>query len=85
MLVVDLDAEDADEGINNELVYFFVEGSQDMGPFHIDRDNGTLYLSGELDYESPSKEYRVSYHLLHRLLVREIQILNYHFQNDCSS
>lgn len=52
MEIVDLDAEDIDEGINSELVYFFVGGSQDQGPFHIDRNNGTLYLWGELDYES---------------------------------
>lgn len=52
MEIVDLDAEDRDEGINSELVYFFVGGSQDLGPFHIDRNNGTLHLWGELDYES---------------------------------
>ena len=51
MVVVDLEAEDADEGINSELVYFFVGNSQDSGPFHIDRENGTLYLIGELDHE----------------------------------
>lgn len=55
MEIVDLDAEDRDEGINSELVYFFVGGSQDMGPFHIDQNNGTLHLRGELDYESTTK------------------------------
>lgn len=59
MELVDLDAQDIDEGINSELVYFFVDGTQDMGPFHIDRNNGTLYLSGELDYETTT-EYTVS-------------------------
>lgn len=52
MEIVDLDAEDIDEGINSELVYFFVGRAQDQGPFYIDRNNGTLYLWGELDYES---------------------------------
>ena len=62
MVIVDLDAVDIDEGINSELVYFFVGGSQDSGPFHIDRGNGTLYLVGELDYET-TNSYIVSHYL----------------------
>ena len=61
MMIVDLDARDIDEGVNSELVYFFVGGSQDSGPFHIDRDNGTLYLVGKLDYEMTTIYY-VSVH-----------------------
>ena len=56
--MVDLDASDRDEGLNRELVYFFVGGSQDLGPFHIDRENGCLYLVGQLDYETTT-EYTV--------------------------
>ena len=59
VLIVDLDAMDIDEGLNRELVYFFVGGSQDFGPFHIDRQNGSLYLMGQLDFER-TREYSVS-------------------------
>jgi hypothetical protein len=51
VLVVDLDARDRDQGLNSELIYHFVGGGQDSGPFHIDRRNGTLHLVGQLDYE----------------------------------
>ena len=54
-MVVDLDAEDRDAGLNNQLVYFFVGGIQDQGPFHIDRENGTLFINGPLDYERITK------------------------------
>ena len=57
--MVDLDAMDIDEGINSELVYFFVGGSQDLGPFHMERENGTLYLVRQLDFEE-TREYTVS-------------------------
>ena len=57
--MVDLDATDRDEGVNRELAYFFVGNVQDEGPFHIDRSNGTLYLTGQLDYEATT-QYSVS-------------------------
>ena len=50
--MVDLDADDIDAGLNSQLVYFFVGGLQDSGPFHVDRFNGTLHLVGQLDFES---------------------------------
>lgn len=59
ILVVDLDATDRDEGINKELAYYFVGNVQDEGPFHIDRSNGSLFLTGKLDYEAKT-QYTVS-------------------------
>ena len=58
-LVVDLDATDRDDGLNQELVYFFVGGSQDYESFHIDRNDGTLHIARDLDYET-TPEYTVS-------------------------
>ena len=63
-MLIDLNATDADEGLNSELAYFFIGGTQDVGPFHIDRDNGTLYLVGELDHESPDTQYQVSRYVI---------------------
>lgn len=64
---MDLDANDIDAGINSELVYFFVGGIQDLGPFHIDRTNGTLHLVGTLDYETIQSYSVSSYHTLSRI------------------
>ena len=58
-LVVDLDATDRDDGLNQELVYYFVGGSQDFESFHIDRSDGTLHIARDLDYET-TQEYTVS-------------------------
>ena len=83
MVVMDLEAEDADEGINSELVYFFVGNSQDSGPFHIDRDNGTLYLIGELDHEITtgySVRFRSSIQVLS---ATELLAMIYYYRNTC--
>ncbi|CAI7993581.1 Protocadherin Fat 4 [Geodia barretti] len=58
-LVVDLDATDRDDGLNQELVYFFVGGSQDYESFHIDRNDGTLHIARDLDYET-TPEYTLN-------------------------
>ena len=83
MVVVDLEAVDADVGINSELVYFFVGNSQDSGPFHIDRENGTLYLIGELDHEKTtgySVRFRRSIQVLY---TTELLAMISYYRNTC--
>ncbi|XP_034373831.1 protocadherin alpha-5 isoform X14 [Arvicanthis niloticus] len=60
-LVIKLNASDADEGINKEILYFFSNLVPDdvKSKFTIDSTSGEIKVKGELDYED-CKLYKIS-------------------------